>query len=463
MSNVWYIMKTTKRTTAPVFILEKPDLSRINRQKVFEHLEKYPAKYGEIYEKANQPKYIYWDEFRYKFPSGTLSTEEQWFWVRQLRNLAAGESEIKAENGKFFKWVRLSSIDEFLHKIDMLAGGQLFLNSELLSPGNRQTFINRAVIEEAIASSQLEGAHTTRQAARRMIIENKTPKNESEQMILNNYRTINIIEKEYKTKPLTEELLFEIHRMLTIGTIKSEYQNRYRKNRDEIVVQGQIGTQEYTTHIPPKEEFIREEMRTLIAYANDTGGGKFVHPMIKAIFIHFWIGYLHPFADGNGRLARALFYWYLLRKDYWTFMYLPISTVIKESPMQYPMAYIYSEQDNNDLTYFYDFHIRKILQALEQFKAYINKKIIENKQVAGILSQKLALNDRQKQLIHYLLSDTSPSASVSSQATINSITRQTAARDLKVLEAAGLINPRREGKYIKYYPSKKLKDLLPLK
>ena len=77
-----------------------------------------------------------------------------------------------------------------------------------------------------------------------------------------------------------------------------------------------------------------------------------------------------------------------------------------------------------------------------------------------LLEQNLPLNERQKQLIHYLLSDNKLSTTVSSHATINAITRQTAARDLKELEAAGLTIAQREGKYIRYYSTPKLKDLM---
>ena len=367
-------------------------------------------------------------------------------------------TEIKAKDNESFRWIRLSSTDEFLHRIDMLAGGQLFPHSSLTTT-NRQTFINRGIIEEAIASSQLEGAHTTRAAARKMIVEKREPRNESERMIVNNYKTINTIEQEYKNEPLTLDLLFEIHRMLTFETIERTEQGRLRTNQDKIVVTGQIGFKEYTTHTPPNEEFLQHEMKKLILYANDRSEDRFVHPIIKAIFLHFWIGYLHPFTDGNGRIARALFYWYLLRKGYWTFMYLPISTVIKKAPVQYAMAYIYSEQDNKDITYFYDFHIKKIIAALEDFKAYIDKKINENKQVDKLIEQDLTLNERQKQLIYYFLSDEKPSTTISSYATLNAIARQTAARDLKELTRIGLVKSKREGKYIRYNPTLKLKSI----
>ena len=179
-------------------------------------------------------------------------------------------------------------------------------------------------------------------------------------------------------------MLFELHRMLTYKTVSREEQGRFRKDQDHIVVSGQIGSQEYITHLPPTEMFVKKEIGRLIDYANDQNGEKFIHPIIKAIFLHFWFGYLHPFTDGNGRLARALFYWYLLRKGYWTVMYLPISLVIKRAPVQYAMAYIYSEQDAHDATYFFDFHIRKIMQAMNDFNEYVSRKISENRKIDNI-------------------------------------------------------------------------------
>src|SRR3989344_4784212 len=410
-------LKKLKLSPPLNFKLRKPDLNKINRQKVINALEKNPTKYRKILEKANEPQYLYWTKFKYKIRDDVLSPEELWYLVRQFRNISATESLIKAENSDNFKWLRLPSTEEYLHSVDMMAGGQLLPYPNILSQSNQQTFISRGIIEEAIASSQLEGAHTTRAAARKMIIEKRSPRNASERMILNNYKAINAIEENYKNQ------------------------------------------EQFITHLPPSENFVREEIKRLIDYANDQMGQKFTHPITKAIFLHFWIGYLHPFTDGNGRLARALFYWYLLKKGYWTFMFLPISTVIKKSPSQYALAYIYSEQDNLDITYFYDFHIRKVLQAVEDFKIYLGSKIKENQEVDKIISKKVTLNERQKQLVHYFISDPNPSTTVSSHSTLNNISRQTAAKDLKVMEADKLLYAKREGKYVRYYPAKTLLGL----
>ena len=105
----------------------------------------------------------------------------------------------------------------------------------------------------------------------------------------------------------------------------------------------------------------------------------FVHPLIKAILLHFWLGYLHPFTDGNGRFARTIFYWYLLRHKYWAVSYLPVSRVIRNAPAQYRDAYVYSEQDDRDATYFVDYNLHKIMQAKREFEDYALRKQAENR------------------------------------------------------------------------------------
>ncbi len=443
----------------PRFFLEKPNLERVDKSKIFEKLESLGDQFTQFLQGVNEPRYLYWDEMKYKQVPKGLSTEEAWFLVRQFRTLVSQVAPIKTEKGDYFKWMRLPYVDEFLHKIDISSGGQIFTTIDVLSESNKQKFISRGILEEAIASSQLEGAHTTRQAAKKMIAEKRAPRNKDEQMILNNYNTIVKIDEDYKNQSLSETMLFELHGMLTQNTINKEQQGRFRKDSDDIIVQGTIGADEYITHIPPKEDFIKEEIKKIIEYANDENNEKFLHPIIKAIFLHFWVGFLHPFTDGNGRLARTLFYWYLLRKKYWTFMYLPISLVIKRAPIQYAMAYIYSEQDSCDATYFFDFHIRKIMQALNDFNEYVSGKTLENKEIDKIISKELRLMDRQKYLIHYLVSENNAYITITSHAILNNISRQTAAKDIKQLENIGLITGEREGKYIKYRATSKLLNL----
>ncbi len=175
--------------------------------------------------------------------------------------------------------------------------------------------------------------------------------------------------------------------------------------------------------------------------------------------LHFWVGYLHPFVDGNSRLARVLFYWYLLKNGYWGFAYLPISTIIKKSPVQYKMAYVYSEQDDNDLTYFIDYSIRKIERAAKELEEYINKKSYENKNIHSKTQSLYRLNARQVQLLQYLQEDDGGSTTPTIHKNINQISKVTAIKDLQRLVELDFLTTRKEGKNRYYLLTKEGSDL----
>ena len=244
--------------------------------------------------------------------------------------------------------------------------------------------------------------------------------------------------------------------MIVKNTAPKEEQGIFRIDKDDIVV----SDEKFVYHIPPKIAFVENEINRLIEFANDKMEvGDFVHPVLKAIKIHFWIGYLHPFTNGNGRLARLLFYWYLLRKGYWAFAYLPISTIIKRSPSQYKKAYIYSEQDELDLTYFIDYHIRKIKLAIKDFQLYLKKKAIENKRMNSLAKKTYHLNDRQIQLLQYYYKNKEEYTNPKMHIRIYQISKKTAINDLKGLKHLGFVSSQKVGRNIHYYATDKVEEL----
>jgi len=319
-----------------LYKIEKPNNSSLPYEKMSEILTKYfnnKDSFDAYILSANYPEYIYWDKLKYKpLPEG-LSVDESWPLIKFLRKAQSTETIITDEkSAKNFSWMKLPHLEEFLHNVDLNTGGNLFSFVNELDSSNRNRFISRGVMEEAIASSQLEGAHTTRKVAKQFLREGRKPKNESEKMILNNYLTMSSIESEYRNRKLSKEFILELHSKITKDTIAFEEQGRFRRDDEEVVVTDKSTGIIY--HIPPKQSFIEIEIEKLVEFANDEDKGQFIHPVIKAIMLHFWIGYLHPFTDGNGRLARLLFYWYLLKHNYWAFAYLPISKIIKKSPQK---------------------------------------------------------------------------------------------------------------------------------
>ena len=159
-------------------------------------------------------------------------------------------------------------------------------------------------MEEAISSSQMEGASTTRKKAKEMIEQDKKPKNKSEKMILNNFITMKYI-VQHKSEDLTPENLLYIHKLITNNTLEDlEDEGKFRENNDVHVVNH---SNSEIVHTPPLESELEKLINDLCIFFN-TDSEEFIHPIIKGCIIHFMIGWIHPFTDGNGRTARAIFY-----------------------------------------------------------------------------------------------------------------------------------------------------------
>lgn len=432
-----------------LFQISKPDYSKVDFSKLFAKYTDNRAVIIKYVQEITYPEYLPWEKARFKEPPAPFSREEAWFLAREVRTALTAKTPIQAPTGEYFTWARLNYTDQYLNKFDLYMGGQFMINQARISPSEQQSFLTRGVIEEAIASSQLEGASVTRKIARDMIAENRHPRNTSEWMIFNNYQMMSKLTSVYKDVPLSTELLLDMHKILAADTMDKEDIGRFRTDKDPISVGNDIGT--VTTYIPPKKKFLDKGLDDLIAFANDTDPENFVHPIIKAIMLHFWIGFLHPFCDGNGRIARALFYWLLLKNNYWLATYIPISTVIKRAPVRYSDAYVYSEQDNFDFTYFFDYHMKRIMTALDDFLHYVEKQREENTEIDKVLEAKGRLNERQKQIMHFLLADQHHKVSVTSHSALNGIAVNTARSDLEELRKLQLIFPLRSGKFVHYY------------
>ncbi|NTU67122.1 MAG: Fic family protein [Candidatus Moranbacteria bacterium] len=396
---------------------------------------------------------------KYKpLPKGVPSAEMLWLIVKFLRKGQQINTVVTTETGEVFAWVKLPELEEFFHKLDLHTGGHLKLFDSDIDEHKRQQFIVSGIMEEAIASSQLEGANTTRKLAKEFLRAGRKPLNKAEQMILNNYEMMKAIDGEYKSQKLTKDMLLEMHRMITNNTIDAQDVGCFRKDEDGIIV-GDAYNKIY--HVPPKMKFVQQELDKFIDFANDDlKENVFYHPIIKATIIHFWIGYLHPFVDGNGRLARDLFYWYLLRKGYWAFAYLPISTIIKKSPEQYKMAFVYSEQDDRDMTYFIDYSVRKIKLALGGFEEYVKNKEAENRALNDVIRNSYSLNERQIKLLQYYYKNPKGKTFPKMHSNIYQVSKLTALKDLNGLESQGFVVAKKEGRNTFYYPTLKIKDII---
>lgn len=376
-----------------------------------------------------QDDYLYWDKVKYKT---TIPNKELlWSAVKLQRTV----SRKFVTFGKYrFSYPITDFIQAFYRQFDMNAGGTL-TNNIGIAETDKEKFIISSLIEESINSSQMEGASTTRKKAKEMIQKAQKPRTHSEQMILNNYITMKHI-VDIKNEELTLEKLLHIHQLIVYQTLHDGADEGVLRTNDEIFVENTMAGE--IVHYPPPQEELNILLHELIHFFNHDDDKQFIHPIAKACIIHFMIGWIHPFVDGNGRTARALFYWYMLKNGYWLTEYLSISKIIKETKNQYEKAYLYSEADEYDLGYFITYKLKTLQKAYKALKAYINKKQNEVFQAAHFMKIK-GVNERMAQIIKLLHDD--PERILSSKEVENrfSISNFTARQDLKGLLNLGLV------------------------
>ena len=384
-------------------------------------------------------KYYYWEKLLYMDTPKDISKEDIWFLMKFERNKEFKEILI----GDYkFKFNLTNYISKKLHEFDLNLGGNL-TNDKLISSDDKDRFLLSSILEESINSSRLEGASTTIEVAKDMILNKKRPKDKNQKMILNNYLGMRKI-LDLKGQKLTKEILFKLHRTITQGTLeKDSYVGKFRETNEIKIIDKTTGD---IFHTPPNYEELDQLIEDFCDFYNNEQD-YFIHPIVKANILHFLFGFIHPFYDGNGRCARCIFFLFLISKNYWLFEYLSISRIIIKSPAQYAKAYIYGELDENDLTYFIKYKVEKIDLALKDLKSYINRKL-EEKQNSMKFLKFDGVTERQAEILGLYENDKNRKFSVLEISKRFVITKQTARVDLENLSNLNFLTRKKSGNQI---------------
>lgn len=372
--------------------------------------------------------YEYWDKAKYKkLPEG-FTPQMLWANVKASRL----RSMIPVWNKYSINLCVTSQMQRLCHEFDMKFGSFWEVEGDTQS-SEKKYYLSSSLMEEAIYSSKMEGASTTRIVAKDMLRKKKSPQNKSQQMIVNNYNTIQYI-VEHKDEPLTEELLLTIHRLMTEKTLDNpEDAGRFRTN-DKVVVADMVeGDIIYT---PPSFQEIPEFVESLCDFFNNDNPRTFIHPIIRGIIVHFMLAFMHPFVDGNGRTARALFYWYMLKEGYKLTEYMSISRVIAKSKSNYEKAFRYVENDGNDMGYFVAYNLGALEISFQQLRDYIQRKQRE-KSAASSFMMAGNINQRQALVLQRLKEEPETIFTVKDVQEQFSVSSMTARKDLSDLVKQG--------------------------
>ena len=402
-------------------------------------------------------EYLHWDKVRFKSKPEKFTFEEYWLAIKMNRNSTRKSLPFMSIKGEEpgFHFTRPDCLLAALRDVDTRAAGMVASGEEAIGRSDGQRYLTRSIIEEPFNSSVLEGAAVTRSRAKAMIEKGEKPRSRDDQMVVNNYRGMMFI-KEHITGDLTPELILECHKIITENTLdRPEMAGRLRDSDDVEVADAFTGE---VYHIPPKFTELSARLKALCDFANQTEGDYYIHPVTKAIVIHFILAFDHPFVDGNGRTARALFYWFMLKSGYWLVEYISISKIIKDAPIQYGRAFLYTETDDNDVTYFIMHQLEVIKRALNEIKIYLDRQKHKNSVVKKFLSNE-DLKTRQTDLLIDLIRRNSLEVTISDHEKSHKVSYLTARKDLEDLVFHGWLKKSFKGRKAYYKASPKLHNL----
>ena len=391
-------------------------------------------------------RYPHWDKLR-RLPSPEgFSSEQWWLKIKLARNEEFRQLPLKTPEGLHFGFTLPDIVLRHLHHIDQRCAGEVAMDEIVTSEKEAgRRFLVNSLMEEAIRSSQLEGATTSRVVAKEMLRSGRPPRDRSERMILNHYRALEFMRDDMGSE-LTPASILELHRIVTDGTLKDPTAagRLQRPGEPRVAVFDRDG--EDPVHVPPPAEQLPERMELLCKFANEVDGEPFVHPVLRAILLHFWIAFDHPFEDGNGRTARILFFWAMQSRGYWLAEYLPISRLIRGAPAKYGRAFMETETDGGDTTYFLIHQLQVIEGAIADLHDYLERKVAEVRDVERLLQDNADLNGRQLALLIDAVRRPAAIYSFDSHALSHRVSHETARSDLRALAASEFLVSRRKGR-----------------
>lgn len=408
-------------------IEQPPQIKEQSQQKALEVYRRDDAR--QLISEAND-NYWYWSDVKYRSRQTGISAGDLWAAIKLSR--FAQSRVIWRDYGLTVSIT--NKMQQQCHYFDMNFGGT-WGSSSVIPNEDRTQYLISSLMEEAISSSQMEGASTTRKVAKEMLRKKISPRSRSEQMIFNNYTSIRFI-TEHKEENLSPELLLHIHSLMTHQTLdSSDDEGRFRTS-DDIVVRNDITGE--IVHTPPTYTEIPNFVDELCKFANNDNDDNFIHPIIKAVVIHFMVAYVHPFVDGNGRTARALFYWYMLKKGYWLTEYLSISRVIYKSKASYEKSYLYTESDGGDIGYFITYNLRVLELAFKELLSYISRKIAQRQGNTNYIINN-GVNERQAAIMSLFRDNPHMAITVKEVENRFGISQPTARLDLEGLVEKGFL------------------------
>jgi Fic family protein len=329
------------------------------------------------------------------------------------------------------------------------AQSQLLTQVKNLGLEDQDWAYQEVLLEEAVQTSRIEGEIVKRNSVRSSIIKQlglsggETKKTEP---YADGLIQVLLDATQKNQEPLTKERLFAWHAALFPTGYSGLSKIEVGKWRTEpvVIVSGAIGKEKVHYEGLPVS-LLDSEMHTFLSWWEETLSNKndrvHLDGLMRAAIVHFWFIMIHPFSDGNGRLARVLTDMALTQDEQLSSRYYSLSSQIMDDRAAYYRVLQQCQGADRDITPWIKWFLQTFIKAIEKSKLILQ--IVLEKADFWRKHQQVTLSDRQKKVVNKLLDvgrgNFKGGLTTRKYAAIAKVSKATAFREISYLVQQGLI------------------------
>lgn len=293
--------------------------------------------------------------------------------------------------------------DSIVQMLTAISESKAVIEHAKILPQQELKLRRQALVRMSHSSTAIEGNRLNTHEVEALVAHKKIDAPQRDIYEVQNYlNALKYIEKIVKTnKPITEKVLLKIHKLVSNKTLPEEQCGHYRKNA-VYIVRRQLGFPDVVVYTGPNSQQVPKFCKNLLNWIAESEK-KEINPVIVASIAHQEIAAIHPFADGNGRTARALATLVLYKRGYDFRRLFALEDYYNQDRQAYYQAINtgknYQER-KTDLTNWIEYFVNGFKEEIDNVRRKIS--ILSHRKIAGDVNSQIFLNNEQIQILDFL-------------------------------------------------------------
>jgi len=289
--------------------------------------------------------------------------------------------------------------NKILKNIGIIEASKEVIDHAPLLPFYEKQFRNDAMIRTVHYGTHIEGNELNLDQAEKVLSgQDVVARDRDIQEVINYRKAMDFLEEiRAKGEGVTEDLIKKLHNITVNKILPVEKCGEYRKTQ-VVIKNNQTGQISFR---PPEASMVSAQIKDLLAFIISPESQD-IHPVLKSGIVHYELVRIHPFLDGNGRVARALSTLILFLDGYDIRKFFSLEEYFDSNAAEYYQALQSVEKEAGDLTRWLEYFTQGLAIELSKIKDKVEKISVDGKLRAKLGGKPLMLSDRQLKIIEYI-------------------------------------------------------------